>query len=83
MFLSRSPPVLCSGICPVHIVMFGVLAFFATCCDFRIKRCSVHFSTMLFVGVFMSYYVVCICFREVVSRAVSTIICLYVLCSLF
>ena len=32
------------------------------------KRCSVRLYTLLFVGGFMSYCVVCICFREVVSN---------------
>jgi len=64
-------PVVCSGICPVYVVLFGVFTFLVMCCDvrydFRIKRCSVNLNTLLFVGGFMSYCVVCICFREVVS----------------
>ena len=55
----------------VYVVMLCVFTFLVPCCDvrydFHIKRCSVRLCLQLFVGELMSYCVLCVCLRILMS----------------
>ena len=62
----------------VHVVLLCVFTFLVPCClvhyDFHIKRCSVRLCLQLFVWELMSYCVLCLCLRILMSSILLLLI---------